>query len=297
MIYEDNKFEFHVPVEIKKSGNSNDGKMILGGIASTADRDREGEMLIPEGFDYNFLLKSGYINWHHQASKNPEAIIGEPTMAKLVKGGLYIEAELYRDSDMAQKAYSLAQVLNKNSQKRKLGWSIEGKVVERDPANPNRVTKARITGVALTHMPINPKTFVSICKSMVEDKALDHTKDYTATEAVQSTANGGKTKVITMGNKSVEVKKGIEDDDDIVITVKSLNTTSGAPIMPESLEGGTRPKIGSQPTGKKTEKIDSDDMVKGMDESEVYEYMFAAKPNLSISQAKEVMRKIRANKK
>lgn len=296
MIYEDDKFEFHVPVEIKKSGSGNNGKMVLGGIASTADKDREGENLIPEGFDYKFLLDSGYINWHHQAAKNPEAIIGEPTGAKLIKGkGLYIEAELYRDSEMAKKAYSLAQVLNKNSQRRKLGWSIEGKVLERDPNNPNKVLKARITGVALTHMPINPKTFVTIMKAMSSsdvDDYLENTEDYTAKEAEQGTANGGKTKVITMGNKSVEVKKGLEDDDEVVITVKSLNTGSGAPIINESVEGNTKPTNDDYPAKKKKKTI-----AKGMNESEAYEYMFATNPNLSIEQAKEVMNKINDNKK
>jgi len=292
MIYEDNKFEFHVPVSIQKSGEGKNGKMILAGIASTADKDREGENLIPEGFDYKFLLDSGYINWHHQASKNPEAIIGEPTGAKLIKGkGLYIEAELYQDSDMAKKAYELAQVLDKNSTKRKLGWSIEGKVLERDPNNPNRVLKARITGVALTHMPINPKTFVTIMKAMSDDKILEDTKDFKTIEAEQSKGNGGETKVIKLGNKSVAVKKGIEDEDEVVITVKSLNTTSGAAIMPESLEGGTKPKNG-YPAKKKEKTI-----AKGMNISEAYEFMFAAYPKLSIEEAKEVMKKINANKK
>ena len=159
-------FKFHMEANVVKSEDEN-GKqvMVLEGIASTSDKDRQGENLTQKGLDFEFLKTAGYINWHHQMNKNPEAIIGEPIDVKMKDAGLYVKGKLYEDSDMAQKAYKLAGVLQKNSTTRRLGWSVEGKVTERDPNNPGKVLKARITGVALTPMPINPNTLVSIVKA------------------------------------------------------------------------------------------------------------------------------------
>ena len=287
----ESNFTFHVPINVIKGGDSESPDMVLAGIASTGAKDRQGEMLIPEGFDYSYLKNHGYINWHHQLSKNPEAIIGEPTKVEIRKGqGLYIEAKLYPDSDMAKKAYDLAQVLTKNSSKRQLGWSIEGKVVERDPNNSARVTKSKITGCALTPMPINPQTFVNIIKGMADDgMAEEYPK-----EAVQSSGNGGATKLIEksidLDGQQVTIKK--DEQGDILIKLnKSLNTTSGAPIMPESVEGGTKPKDGYPPKQTATEYIDTGKMSK----SEAYEYLFVNNPEMTISEAKAIMNRVKKN--
>ena len=286
----ESNFTFHVPINIIKGVDGESPDMILAGIASTGAKDRQGEMLIPEGFDYSYLKNHGYINWHHQLSKNPEAIIGEPTKVEIRKGqGLYIEAKLYPDSEMAKKAYELAQVLTKNSSKRQLGWSIEGKVVERDPNNSARVTKSKITGCALTPMPINPETFVDIIKGMVDSNGL-----VTPQNAVQSSGNGGATKLIEksidLDGQKVTIKK--DEQGDILIKLnKSLNTTSGAPIMPESVEGGTKPKNGYPPKQTATEYIDEGKMTK----SEAYEYLFVNNPEMTISEAKAIMSKVKKN--
>ena len=89
------------------------------------------------------------------------------------KDGLYVESDLYADSSLAKEVWDLANVLKKNSKTRRLGYSIEGKVVERgsdDKTNPEyyNVKKAIITGCAITHMPKNPKTLADIIKGKVE---------------------------------------------------------------------------------------------------------------------------------
>lgn len=267
----DNDFEFYFPVDIVKGTGDDNGKMKLAGIASTADTDRQGENLMPEGFDYSYLLSDGYINWHHQMNKDPEAVIGEPTKAKITKDGLYIECELYPSSDMAKKAYNLTRTLATDSKKRKMGWSIEGKVIERDPNNKNKVLKAKITGVALTPMPISPKTFVDIIKGMDTDEVK-------VAKAAGSKGNGGDTKVINFGGKSIELSKG--EGDDIVVTFKGMNTTNGRAVMKESVEGGTKPNV------------DDDDKEVFMSKSEAYEYMFATYPKLSMNEVQKVVDEI-----
>jgi len=149
-------------------------QMVLGGIASTADEDSDGEFLDPKGFDIKPLLESGLVNWHHQAKGQPATIIGEPRSAEIRKDGLYIETVLYPSSKIAHDVWELAQTLEKDSKTRRLGYSIEGKVLKRksdDPSNPGykHISKAVITGVAITHMPKNPKTFANIIKGEIDD--------------------------------------------------------------------------------------------------------------------------------
>ena len=71
---------------------------------------------------------------------------------------------LYSDSQLAKDVYGLAELLQKNSKKRRLGFSIEGKVLERDPLDESKITKARLTGLAITHIPKNPATICEIMK-------------------------------------------------------------------------------------------------------------------------------------
>lgn len=172
-----NNFEFWCPVDrFDKAVDKTTGEevMLLGGIASTADEDSDGEFLDPKGFDIQPLLKSGLVNWHHQAKTNPGTIVGEPTKAEIRKEGLYIETQLYPHSQVACDIWELAKTLAKDSKTRRLGYSIEGRVVERkseDPTDPDykKIVKAIITGVAITHQPKNPKTFANIIKGEIDD--------------------------------------------------------------------------------------------------------------------------------
>lgn len=277
-------FKFFVPANIEK-GKDKDGnvEMIMQGIASTSDKDRQGEMLMPQGFDYSYLQKSGYINWHHQLAKDPSSIIGEPIDVKLTRDGLYIKGKLYRDSPMAQKAYELAQTLEKNSSSRRLGWSIEGKVVERDPSNPARVLKSKITGVALTPMPINPNTYADIVKSMEygmgggESPALPEDGDE---------ANGGQQYVLEEKFKSGDYVKITKGGEIILKLDKALSTVSGAPIMPEHVEGDVRIDESEK---KRDNKLMEDATKELMSKAEAYEYLFTKHPDLTPEQAIKVM--------
>lgn len=176
-ITENNSFKFWCPIEKAQEvldPTTGEQKMLLGGIASTSDEDADGEFLDPKGFDIKPLIESGMVNWHHQAKGQPAAIIGEPTKAEIRPEGLYIETELYPSSKVACDVWELANTLERDSKTRRLGYSIEGKVVKRKSNNPNspdykRILKAIITGVAITHQPKNPKTFANIIKGEIDD--------------------------------------------------------------------------------------------------------------------------------
>src|ERR1700748_2388955 len=163
-------FKFWVPAEIekgKKDTKTGKDKWKFKGIASTADVDTDGEVLQPEGFDLSYFLSDGFVNWNHQSKNNPSAIIGEPTMAQIVPEGLYVETELYQDSAVASSVWDLGKILDSSSSNRKLGFSIEGKVMARDPNDDKKITKAKITGLAITPSPKNKSTFADIVKGNV----------------------------------------------------------------------------------------------------------------------------------
>ncbi len=170
-------FNFYCDINIKKATDS-DGNEIyrLGGIASTMDKDSDGEFLDPSGFEIKDFVKSGVVNWHHGSTESPRTIIGEPHKAEIRKDGFYVECDLYPSSNMAREVYGLAEVMQKDSKSRKLGYSIEGTVIERDLENPMIVKKAKITGLAITHMPKNPKTFAQIIKGETTNNLSEEKK-------------------------------------------------------------------------------------------------------------------------
>lgn len=201
-------FKFWCPVEIEKAIDETTGAEImrLGGIASTVDEDSDGEFLDPKGFDIAPLIESGMVNWHHQAKTSPATIVGEPSKAEVRKEGLYIETDLYPSSSIARDIWELAQTLEKDSKTRRLGYSIEGKVVKRksnDKKSPDykKIIKAIITGVAITHQPKNPKTFANIIKGEIDGSFDEEEEKSEIEEKSLSTENASALKKESVDRK------------------------------------------------------------------------------------------------
>jgi hypothetical protein len=214
---EENKFNFWIPAEIEKAKDKKGNEIMrVKGVASTPDRDSEDEELIPMGFQLDRFLKTGQINWNHQSKSDPSKIIGEPEVAKITpKGELYIEGFLYPNSDLAKSVWKLAETLEKNSKTRKLGWSIEGRAIERDITNPKKITKALITGVAITPTPVNASTYLDLVKGEQKEDYIeldfqdDILKKSELSDALYEFKVGSKNYII---NKSFQVE---EKEDDI----------------------------------------------------------------------------------
>ena len=164
-----NNFGFFLPADVVKAKDDKTGeeKMQIAGIASTTDEDTDEEILLPSGFDLSYFTNNGFINWHHRQKDKPSAIIGEPSAASIVNGGkqMKVVCDLY-NTPLAREVYDLGVVLQTQSKTgRRLGFSIEGKVLERDKNNPKIVTKAAITGCAITYQPKNGSTIAEIVKA------------------------------------------------------------------------------------------------------------------------------------
>ncbi len=170
-------FNFFVPITyVEKGKSTKTGKTVMkvGGVASTSDKDTDQQSLKPEGFNLDYFLKTGFINWNHLGKTDPEMNIGEPTKAEIKPEGLVIEGELYDDNDQAVKVYKELERQEKRAQAgkstRRYGWSIEGKVLDFDENDPSNITQVMITGVAITPTPKNNNTFVDIVKGEISFK-------------------------------------------------------------------------------------------------------------------------------
>lgn len=145
--------------------DSNPYSWKIGGLASSNDKDLDGEYIEPIAFDTDYLVRFGFFNNDHQ--KGPEHKVGIPTKAVVTDRGLWVEGYLLKDIPAAQGIYRLMQTLAKGGHDRKVGFSVEGKILEQDG---NRITKVFLKDIAITANPVNTRTYAELIKSMREGK-------------------------------------------------------------------------------------------------------------------------------
>jgi len=163
-------------------------KMIIQGVASDSSVDSDEEILEPAGFDLSRFLSLGFLNYDHKGRENPKYFIGEPLEAKVEDDKFKVKAKLYKDNSIARDLWDTMIMLKNAKSKRKVGFSIEGKAIERDVQNPKRIKKALITGLAVTLNPKNSNSYAEIVKGKYS-KPLIEEYEYDKVEKVD--ANGG----------------------------------------------------------------------------------------------------------
>ena len=130
----------------------------IGGVITTEVVDQQGEVVLSKGMNFDYFLKHGWFNHEHQGG--PENVLGEPTRVYSVthggKQGVCVEGNLYLHKPRARAVYNTALAMQKSGSTRRLGYSVEGQVLQRDPANRNRVLQSRVLNVAITAHPVNP---------------------------------------------------------------------------------------------------------------------------------------------
>lgn len=157
-------FRFEIDVEVfEKAGPDGTKDRRIGGIVSTDHLDRQEETLLQDGLDFSPFMKGGWFNDNHD--KSTEALVGYPTAAQLRelpdgRKGWYVEGYLLKGHDRADRLWDLANALQKTD--RRLGFSVEGQVVDRDPKNPRTVRKAVVREVAITRCPVNTQTELQV---------------------------------------------------------------------------------------------------------------------------------------
>jgi len=159
-------FEIECDALSKSKIDGRSGRFI-GGYVSTDHMDRQGETLIQKGLDFSHFLEKGWFNDNH--SSDSDSLVGYPTAARLDTladghAGWYVEGELLPEGSnpRADKLWGIAEGLAKGGGKRRLGFSVEGGILERDPRDPSKVRKAVVREVAITRCPVNTQTSLDV---------------------------------------------------------------------------------------------------------------------------------------
>lgn len=161
------RFAFDVPVELVKSDVEDENGWKIRGLASTDDKDMQGEIVKQTGLDISPIKKgSGWINYNH--SNSPEDIVGKLDDADITNKGLMVEGYLFRKHKRSQAIYQILKSLeDKDRQSVKL--SIEGKILKRTGSDNKVIASAKVDKVAITLDPINCNTYVELVKAMTDN--------------------------------------------------------------------------------------------------------------------------------
>jgi len=155
----DDSFSFALEMDVEKAEKT-DGPRVIKGYASTPNEDRQGESLLQKGLDIIDFVNYGFFNYDH----NNAIILGYPyPTCKVDNNGLWVEGELLKGIPEADKIWQLATSLKKCNAPRKLGFSVEGKVLQKSGST---IIKAKIYNIAITTNPVNTNcTWDAIVKS------------------------------------------------------------------------------------------------------------------------------------
>jgi len=165
-------FSFWMPAQaISKSSKDPKAKYSrqIQGIASTASSDLQAESVVQSGIDFSYFLAHGFFNNDHKDGfKNK---VGEPLECKITKNGLWVKGFLYEKKEISDDIWEMMNSLEKTpGAKRKLGFSIQGKVKRR---NGKTIESCWIQDIAITPCPVNTHTWAEIVKSLSANKWVD----------------------------------------------------------------------------------------------------------------------------
>lgn len=175
-------YQVFVPIEdhelMKSVDVDENGDYIVQGVMTSDASDEEDDSITPEGMDCSYFLEKGWVKYEH--GNKPEQFIGEPmevrvgrfehpTLMKAVNG-IFVKAKLFASRAMTKSAIEAMQDLQKSNTKRRMGWSIEGSVKERDKTG--KIVKSVLRNVVLTMNPVNTTTWAELAKSFAKDHEL-----------------------------------------------------------------------------------------------------------------------------
>jgi len=173
---------------LEKAGDDVEVSRSIGGFASTEDLDRQGEIVVQKGLDFSEFVSWGWFNDNHR--QETSAALGYPTDARLEKGRWWVEGNLIPGYPPSDRIWELAKSLARMQAPRKLGFSIEGKVVERD--GYNKILRAKVRDVAITRMPVNTSCSWSVLtKAFADPSAVSDAADKALSVTTTSPAAGG----------------------------------------------------------------------------------------------------------
>ncbi len=264
-------FRLFVPLE-KSIDMDGDGDYIVEGVMSSDDTDEQNDSITPAGMDTSYFLNKGWIKWEH--GNNPDQFIGEPLDVRIGEfqhpvtqksiNGVYVKGKLFASRDLALQAVVAMEDLQKSQSSRRVGWSIEGGVVERCKKT-GKIIKSILRNVVLTMNPVNTVTYAELVKSFNQE---DETYMENNNQGAQGQDNNeiaitlaglskSMTQIIKQNGETQELVKSLTTENTSLKTeVEELRKSLNQPQMRKSvtgqrdLQGITRPEDGKQKSHK-----------------------------------------------
>lgn len=224
---DDETFSFWMPVQAVESvskggaaGTEKNGKRWVQGIASTENRDLQGEIVVQNGIDFSYFLKYGYFNNDHKPGF--ENKVGQPTECKVTKNGLWVKGFLFDGNKTADEIWNMIKSLEASKSNRKVGFSIQGKVKRREGTT---IKECWIQDIAITPAPVNPATWAEVAKSLSAQK-WDFSKSLDDAEEKAKALSAASAPVVpeSLEGKPVDSKditKGLTFDQSVEHIMKS----------------------------------------------------------------------------
>lgn len=244
-------FHFEVAASLFEKADAPKGQTRrIGGVISTESPDRQGEVVLQKGLDFQDFLKSGWFNDNHSKSTT-DGKLGYPVEvshfqkgAKLPNGDKaetnahWVEGYLLEDWGPADKIWQLGKSLAKTG--RGLGFSVEGRVHRRIGEKTvfkksadgnggkwvgNTVARASVANVAITDCPVNTDTGLELlAKSMGEEpvELIASTEVDARLEALE--------KALTMGAPSKTAPEGPKSGDEGGAAVQAKESLEKDPV-------------------------------------------------------------------
>jgi len=227
------KFDFEVPVSFFEKAEANSGrKRRIGGIVSCETRDQQDETILQRGLNFNDFLANGWFNDNH--SKKTVDILGYPEATQYIKKGSsmpdgrqakadghWVEGYLL-DTPEADKVWDLGKALQKTD--RRLGFSVEGKILKRSVSDSKVIAKAMVRNVAITNCPVNTDSRMEILAKSLEaveaasateiEKACGMGQPASPGDSPAGPKTGSEAGQVLVGESLEHDAKPQEDDDD-----------------------------------------------------------------------------------
>ena len=195
-------FKVIVPADIKKS---DDGEWVVEGVASTASRDRQGEVLLQDGIDATPITEGrAFFNWDHNSG--PENTLGPIDSYKRKDGNFIVKGRLFKNHAKAKAVHEIMSSLGKSDRGR-MGMSVEGKILERG-ADGKTIKKCVINAVALTMNPVNQDSHADLVKSLtgavVDFQTITPVPEETGSDSFSASEVAKIVKALTVGSGYAE---------------------------------------------------------------------------------------------
>lgn len=150
------------------------------GLVSTEEEDLQLDVTEQKGVGWDYFAKHGIFNWEH--GNEPKDLVGVPLEVRtgaVFKGkrGTYVKGRLLLQQDRAKEIYKAMQAYRASGTGRRMGLSIQGRALLRDPLNRRRIIKSLVNKVSFTFNPMNTETCVDLLKSITGEGAASMTRD------------------------------------------------------------------------------------------------------------------------